>query len=146
MKKRPMRVPHMLNEAYDYTNPVPFSRGTRLDFGPVAVLLISGTASVDEEGRSVHIGDLEGQVKRALSNVTELLKSEEMTWDDVVYTRFYLRDIDRDYQDLSKVRMAFFAEQNLAEYPASCCVEAKICRSELLVELEVIAVRDDSDS
>ena len=46
MKKKPMHAPEVLNEAYQYDKPVPFSRGTRLDIGGVTILLISGTASV----------------------------------------------------------------------------------------------------
>src|SRR3954466_14520158 len=47
----------VLNEAFDYAKPSSFSRGIRLDLGNVTVLLISGTASIDEHGRSIHIGD-----------------------------------------------------------------------------------------
>jgi 2-iminobutanoate/2-iminopropanoate deaminase len=142
MKKKTMHVPHMLNEAYDYDKPVPFSRGMRLDFGKVAVLVISGTASVNEMGVSAHVGDLRAQAMRTYQNITELLKSEAMTWHDVVHTRIFLRDIDRDYESLSKVRFEFFQSQGLKEFPASTCVEARLCRPELLVEIETVAMRE----
>jgi enamine deaminase RidA (YjgF/YER057c/UK114 family) len=137
-----MRVPHMLSEAFDYAKPVPFSRGTRLDFGQVTVLLLSGTASVNEKGESVHLDDLPAQARRAFANITELLKSEGLTWHDVVYTRIYLRDIDRDYHALNEVRFEVFREHGVTEYPASCCVQAHLCRPELLVEIETVAVRE----
>ena len=137
-----MKVPHMLNEAYNYAKPIPFSRGLRMDIGNLVVLMISGTASVNEKGESIHIGDLPSQARRTFDNITELLKSEEMTWHDVVYTRIYLRDIDRDYEALSKVRFEVFKEHGINEYPASCCVEAKLCRPELLVEIETVAIRE----
>src|SRR5512147_1631568 len=53
--RRAIVAPAVLNEAYDYPRPSSFSRGTRLDLGAYTLLLISGTASVDERGASVHI-------------------------------------------------------------------------------------------
>jgi len=38
------------------------------------------------------------------------------------------------------VRNAFYSEQGLDPLPASTCIEARICRPELLVEIEAIAI------
>ncbi len=141
LKKRPIHAPRVLNEAYDYERPVPFSRGTRLDWNGASALLISGTASVDENGATAHVGDLRAQIRRTFLNVSELIAGEGMTWQDVVYTRIYLRDIDRDYDALREERLRFFEEQKVTTYPASCCVEARLCRSDLLVEMEVLVLR-----
>ena len=73
VKKRTMHVPDLLNEAFHYAKPVPFSRGMRLDFGSTTVLLISGTASIDERGQTVHVGDLRAQTRRTFKNLTGLL-------------------------------------------------------------------------
>ena len=54
----------VLNEAYDYSKPSSFSRGLRIDLGGVAILLISGTASIDEYGQTVHAGDFRAQLDR----------------------------------------------------------------------------------
>jgi len=142
MKKKTVHAPSVLNEAYDYDKPVPFSRGMRLDIRGVTILMLSGTASVDEKGRTANIGDLRAQARRMLSNVSELLKAEGFGWGDVVHTRYYLRDIERDYQVLAEERIEFFRQQGIQRYPASACVEAKLCRPELLVEVEVLAVSD----
>ena len=45
------RAPSVLNEAYDYARPSSFSRGLRLDLERLAILLISGTASIGRERR-----------------------------------------------------------------------------------------------
>ena len=58
IRKRAITNHGVLNEAYAYAKPSSFSRGMRIDIGGVAILLISGTASIDEKGRSVHIGRL----------------------------------------------------------------------------------------
>lgn len=135
-----MSAPTVLNEAFEYKKPSSFSRGLRLDLGNTVVLLISGTASIDEHGQSVHIGDFRAQCRRTFRNITELLASEGATWKNIVRTSCYLRDIDRDYAEFNEERTAFYQEQGLDPLPASTGIQAKLCRPELLVEIEAIAM------
>jgi len=128
----------VLDEAHDYGSA--FSRGLRLDFNGVVVLDISGTASIDEHGKSIYIGDFSAQLRRTFDNITALLAAEGATWKDVVRTRCYLRDIDRDYADFNRGRNEFFREQQLNPFPASTGIQAKLCRPELLVEIEAQAM------
>ena len=96
--KRAITNRGVLNEAHSYAKPSLFSRGMRIEIGSVAILLISGTASIDENGKSVHIGDFPAQLRRTFENITGLLTSEGARWHDVVRTTCYLRDIERDYK------------------------------------------------
>lgn len=129
---------NVLNEAPDYKSS--FSRGLRIDLNGLRILLISGTASIDEHGNSVHIGDFRAQLRRTYYNITGLLESEGATWKDIVRTSCYLRDIDRDYAAFNEERTAFFKEQGLDPLPASTGIEAHLCRPELLIEIEAIAM------
>ena len=138
--KRAITNHGVLNEAFAYAKPSSFSRGMRIDIGSVTILLISGTASIDENGVSVHHGNFRAQMRRTLSNITGLLASEGCTWHDVVRTTCYLRDIDRDYDVFNAERTAFFKEQGLDPLPASTGIEAHLCRPELLIEIEAIAM------
>ncbi len=140
MEKRQISNPQVLNEAYDYAKPSSFSRGLRLDVGPLVVLLISGTASIDENGNSVHIGDFRAQQQRTYQNITGLLTAEGATWKDVVRTTCYLRDIERDYDAFNEERTRFYTTQGLDPLPASTGIQAILCRPELLIEIEAIAV------
>jgi 2-iminobutanoate/2-iminopropanoate deaminase len=140
VEKRSVHVPQVLSEAYNYTRPSSFSRALALDLNGYKVLLISGTASVDENGRSTHVGDFRAQLWRTYRNITNLLKAENMTWHDVVRTSCYLRDIERDYKDFNEIRTMFFQWLNLDPLPASTGIQARICREDLLVEIEAIAV------
>jgi 2-iminobutanoate/2-iminopropanoate deaminase len=140
IEKRAITNLGVLNEAYDYAKPSSFSRGMRIDIGNVAILLISGTASIDGEGVSLHVGDFKAQMRRTYKNITALLAAEGATWHDIVRTTCYLRDIDRDYAEFNEERTAFFKEQGLDPLPASTGIEAKLCRPELLVEMEAIAM------
>ena len=74
--KRAMSAPEVLNEAYDYAKPSSFSRGMRVELPGATLLLLSGTASVDEEGRTVHPGDFAAQCLRTYRNLTRLLAAE----------------------------------------------------------------------
>ena len=140
IEKRAITNLKTLNEAYAYAKPSSFSRGMRIDLNGLTILLISGTASIDESGKSVHIGDFCAQMRRTYQNITRLLESEGCTWHDIVRTSCYLRDIDRDYEAFNEERTAFFKEQGLDPLPASTGIEAKLCRPELLVEIEAIAM------
>jgi enamine deaminase RidA (YjgF/YER057c/UK114 family) len=140
VEKRAISAPRVLNEAYHYARPSSFSRALRIDLNGLAILLISGTASVDENGESVHIGDFRAQVRRTYKNITELLEAAGATWKDVVRTTCYLRDIERDYAAFNEERTAFFEEEELDPLPASTGIQAILCRPELLVEMEAIAM------
>jgi 2-iminobutanoate/2-iminopropanoate deaminase len=140
IEKKRVTNPNALNEAYHYTRPSSFSRGLRLDFGNVAVLLISGTASIGANGETLHVGDFRAQCQRTFQNITDLLASEGATWHDIVRTTCYLRDIDRDYAAFNEERTAFYETQELDPLPASTGIQAKLCRPELLVEIEAIAI------
>lgn len=130
----------VLNEAFSYTKPSSFSRGLRLELGNFVLLLISGTASIDEHGQTVHVGDFRAQLRRTYHNITGLLAAEGATWKDIVRTTCYLRDIERDYEVFNEERTRFFAEQELDPLPASTGIQAILCRPELLVEIEAIAI------
>jgi 2-iminobutanoate/2-iminopropanoate deaminase len=140
IEKRAITNQGVLNEAYSYAKPSSFSRGMRIDLNGVTFLFISGTASIDEHGNSVHIGDFRAQMRRALANIAGLLESEGCTWRDIVRTTCYLRDIERDYDAFNEERTAFYEEQGLDPLPASTGIQAILCRPELLVEIEAIAM------
>lgn len=136
--KRAMTNHSTLNEAYDYGSA--FSRGMRIDLNGVTILLISGTASIDEHGHTVHVGDFRAQLKRTFENISKLLAAEGATWHDIVRTTCYLRDIERDYQAFNEERNAFYKLQGLDPLPASTGIQAILCRPDLLIEIEAIAM------
>jgi 2-iminobutanoate/2-iminopropanoate deaminase len=136
--KRAITNHDALNEAYAYGSA--FSRGMRIDLNGLTILLISGTASIDETGQTVHVGDLRAQLRRTYDNITKLLASEGATWHDIVRTTCYLRDIERDYTAFNEERTRFYQDQHLDPFPASTGIQAILCRPDLLVEIEAIAM------
>jgi enamine deaminase RidA (YjgF/YER057c/UK114 family) len=138
VEKRAITNRNVLNEAYSYGSA--FARGMRIDLNGLVILLISGTASIDEYGNTVHVGDLRAQTRRTYDNITGLLASEGATWKDIVRTTCYLRDIERDYKAFNEERTAFYREQGLDPLPASTGIQAILCRPDLLIEIEAIAM------
>ena len=142
VRKKAVSAPQVLNEAYNYQRPSSFSRAMRLDIKGITILLISGTASVDENGRTAHVGDFRAQTRRAYRNITCLLEAEGASWKDIVRTTCYLRDIERDYAAFNEVRTQFFKEQGLNPLPASTGIQAILCWPDLLIEMEAMAIFD----
>jgi 2-iminobutanoate/2-iminopropanoate deaminase len=140
VEKRAVTALEVLNEAYCYARPSSFSRGLRIEIGGIVILLISGTASIDEHGATVHVGDFRAQCRRTFRNIEGLLESEGATWKDIVRTSCYLRDIERDYAAFNEERTAFYGQQGLDPLPASTGIQAILCRPELLIEIEAIAI------
>lgn len=138
VRKRIVTAPKVLNEASEYGSAFP--RGLRVDFpNGISHLLLSGTASVGAEGQTLYPGEFRAQCWRTYRNLTELLASERASWHDVVRTTCYLRDIERDYAEFNAVRNEFFHALGLDPFPASTGIQARICRSDLLVEIELLA-------
>ncbi len=121
-----------LNEADEYGSA--FSRGMKVVLPEKTVLYISGTASVDELGATVHLDDVHKQVERMLLNVRELLRPHNSTFADVVQVITYLK-----YAEYLPVFLEIWKQWGLAGLP-NTFVEAGVCRPDLLCELEAIAI------
>lgn len=126
--------------ALDYLNPtyeygVTFERGTCVEYGDRAEIYISGTASIDNKGNVLYIGDIEKQTSRMLENVTALLKEANSGFQDVAQIIVYLRDIN-DYQIVSRI----FSER-FPDIPRVITL-APVCRPTWLIEMECIAIAE----
>ena len=122
-----------LNRTSEYG--VTFERGTLLQFGDRNHALISGTASINNKGEVVHVGDVEKQTFRMWENVEALLAEAGMTMDDAAQLIVYLRDT-ADYETVSRL----FREK----YPdiPTVFTLAPVCRPAWLIEMECIAIRE----
>jgi enamine deaminase RidA (YjgF/YER057c/UK114 family) len=122
-----------MNEAPSYGSD--FSRGLRVDLERRAVLYLSGTASIDGEGRVAHPGDPERQARRMILNVEQLLAGQGASLRDVAQAVTYLKSAaDRDTV-LAACRDAGLP----ASIPHTLCVAA-ICRPDWLCEMEAMAI------
>ena len=139
--RRAIHASDVLNDAPAYQLAASFSRGLCVTLPAGArLLLFSGTASVGSHGETLYPGDFEAQCWRTYRNLTRLLESEGATWHDIVRTSCYLRDIERDYDTFNRIRTEFFTALGLDPLPASTGIQARLCRSDLLIEIEAMAL------
>jgi enamine deaminase RidA (YjgF/YER057c/UK114 family) len=121
-----------LNEAWSYG--VDFSRGLRFADANKVTLYVSGTASIDEAGRTVHPGNFEAQVDRMLDNIASLLAQQGATFGNLVSGVTYLRNPSD-----APVLRSRCHQRGFDGFPCAL-VKASLCRPELLCETEVVAM------
>lgn len=129
--------------AYDHLSPtalygVTFERGTAVTYGDRKHVLISGTASIDKEGKVLHTDKPQQQAERMLENVDALLQEAGSGFEDIVYSIVYLRDA-ADYPCVRKVL------QSRCPSLDPIYVLAPVCRPAWLVEMECMAISGNGD-
>ena len=121
-----------LNEAWIYGSD--FSRGLRVVEANKLALYVSGTASIDDAGRTVHVGNFEAQADRMLGNIASLLAEHGARFENVTSGVTYLKNRG----DASALR-SLCRKRGFDGFPC-VLVEAALCRPELLCESEVVAI------
>jgi enamine deaminase RidA (YjgF/YER057c/UK114 family) len=112
-----------------------FSRALEVDMPDRRFLIVSGTASIDADGKSVHPGDVNGQIALTLDVVRAVLESRGMQYSDCCRAVAYFKRP----QDAPRLNR-FLGEYDI---PAGRLIAARneICRDDLLFEVEVDAVK-----
>lgn len=126
-------APNHLNPTYEYG--VTFERGTVVEFGDRAHAYISGTASINNKGEVVHVGDIEAQTYRMMENVKVLLEEGKFKEDDIAQIIVYLRDLC-DYDCVKSI-----ISKHYPTIPQIYTL-APVCRPEWLIEMECIAIKE----
>lgn len=121
------------NPAPDYKSS--FSRAVELEYPTHRSLLISGTASIAPDGKTVHQGNTEQQIRLTMDVVKAILESRGMGWGDLFRGIAYFKDMN----DLPLYRR-IAAELDIPPFPLAVS-HADVCRSDLLFEIEADAVR-----
>ena len=132
-QQRYLYAPTHLNPTYEYG--VTFERGTVMEYGDRAHVFISGTASINNKGEVVHVGDIVKQTERMWENVSTLLEEGGAAFDDVMQIIVYLRDIC----DYPVVKAMF--DRKFPDTPHVITL-APVCRPTWLIEMECIAVTE----
>jgi enamine deaminase RidA (YjgF/YER057c/UK114 family) len=120
------------NEAPEYGSA--FARGMALTVGGYRYLFISGTASIDDCGATVHVGDFEAQTRQTLDAIAALLDGAGASLADVRQATAFLKD-PGDLRSFERIAQ----QAGLDRVPPVVTV-ADVCRDELLVEIDATAV------
>jgi enamine deaminase RidA (YjgF/YER057c/UK114 family) len=112
-----------------------FSRGVAVESPGRKQVFVSGTASIDHEGRTTHRGDAEKQIATTFEVVDAILRNEGLTYADTTRAIAYFRDPS----DLA-LWETLCREKGIAPLPC-VAVGSFVCRDDLLFELELDAER-----
>lgn len=98
-------------------------------------VFISGQIPVNPATGEIPEG-IEAQAAQSMANIKAILAEAGLTMDNVVKTTVFLADMSL-FADMNKV----YAENFTAPYPARSAVAVKELPKQVLVEIEVIALR-----
>lgn len=107
-----------------------FSRATEAITPAAKTVFVSGTASIDINGRTTNVGNPLGQIKDTIENVHAVLRDMHCTDNDVVQAIAYCKT--------AEVRKVFEEYKSRLSWPWITVV-CDICRPELLFEVEITA-------
>ncbi len=110
-----------------------FSRGMALEIEGERTVHISGTASINAAGATVHVGDAEGQSLETLMSIATILDTQGGGLQDITQATLICKDRSA-WEAWSRVT-------RLLQVPAfpRICVLGDVCRPDLLVEMEAVA-------
>jgi enamine deaminase RidA (YjgF/YER057c/UK114 family) len=95
---------------------------------------VSGTASIESSGASSHLGDSVGQARQTLRSVEAVLAEWGAGWPHVVQATCFCKNPPAAEALSAALRRLGDAR------PPAVFMRADVCRPELLVEIEAIAV------
>jgi 2-iminobutanoate/2-iminopropanoate deaminase len=116
----------------DYEKDFGYSQAVLID----KTLYVSGSVSVDANGRLVAAGDMAGQMRAAYANIRRTLAAHGADFDEVVKETIYTTDMDALLKS-SDVRLEYYDKERL---PTVSWVQVqRLVDPGFLVEIEVVA-------
>jgi enamine deaminase RidA (YjgF/YER057c/UK114 family) len=112
-----------------------FSRAVELGSPTHRNLLISGTASIAPDGKTVHQDKPEKQIRFTMDVVKAILESRRMNWNDLFRGIAYFKDMA-----CLPIYQRVASELNIPRFPLAVS-HADVCRHDLFFEIEVDAVQ-----
>jgi enamine deaminase RidA (YjgF/YER057c/UK114 family) len=110
-----------------------FSRGALIQAPEVSLIEVSGTAAIDQQGRSQFLGDIRGQISCTLDRIETILGQAGAGLRDVIAATVFVKS-----PEYVPVFWEMAKDRGLEEFPAVCIV-ADVCREELLFEIDAEA-------
>jgi enamine deaminase RidA (YjgF/YER057c/UK114 family) len=104
------------------------------------ILAISGCVATDENHHTVHVGNLEAQIRYIYKMVKGILEKAGGSFDDVIKTVDYITpQALPDYPKTAQIRREYFKDN----YPAATgIVVHSLLRPDWLIEIDFLAVLD----
>ncbi len=124
--------PWKWQDQYGFSQAIEVTNGNR-------VLYCAGQASVDDQGKPVHVGDMRKQIEQAFQNLETVLKASGYGLANLVRLNYYTTDVDAvlGAADVFGSRLAAAG----AQPPGALLGVAKLAFPGLMVEIEATAVK-----
>jgi enamine deaminase RidA (YjgF/YER057c/UK114 family) len=111
-----------------------FSRGALLKRADSSLFHLSGTAAIDERGKSLFPGDIRSQITCTLDKVERLLAQIGASLGQVSAATVFVK-----LPEYAAIFQEIAVERGIDGFPAVCVV-ADVCRDELLFEIDAEAL------
>jgi enamine deaminase RidA (YjgF/YER057c/UK114 family) len=128
----PIRCSPRQDQSFNYGSA--FSRGMSIGLEGHRTIHISGTASINTAGVSTHIGDAECQSLETLMSIAAILEQQGGSLRNITSATLFCKD-QSAWEAWNRVSRLL----QLPVFP-KVCVLADVCRHNLLVEMEAVAV------
>ena len=113
----------------------PYSQGISIG----ELVFVSGQIPVDPTTDSVVVGGIKEQTAQALINLGAVLNASRLSYQDVVKTTVYMKDLSA-FAEMNEVYGRIFS----APHPARATIQAAALPKGALIEIEAIAVKRNS--
>jgi enamine deaminase RidA (YjgF/YER057c/UK114 family) len=122
---------------WDWSLKLGYNQAEIID-GPSRQLICAGQTSVDGEGAPQHIGDMRGQIGRAVDNLEAVLAGANMDLSNIVRLGVYATDVDEALKNFDLMGMRFGPFQ--CAPPMTLLGVTRLAIPGLLFEIEATAM------
>jgi enamine deaminase RidA (YjgF/YER057c/UK114 family) len=106
--------------------------------GPMKLVFVAGQTPSDQDYKPVAPGDYRAQLIKVMENLDVQLKAAGATWDDVVYRRIFVLDVDKYLvaaRDPSIPKFGSFDRP-----PSTLIGVTRLSNPEFLIEIDLLAI------
>ncbi len=125
---------HKIIQSNDAPDPIgPYSQAVFIN----DMLFTSGQIALDPRSGKLMLNTIVEETKQVMDNLKAVLKSADMTFDNVIKSTIYITDME-DFGVINKVYGAYFKDSNA---PARETVQVAKLPKNVHIEISVIASR-----
>jgi enamine deaminase RidA (YjgF/YER057c/UK114 family) len=110
--------------------------------GPMKLIFIAGQTPSDENYKPVARGDYRAQYLKTMENLDIQLKAAGATWDDVVFRRMFVLDVDKFVQTLQDPKLPKFFNDDKPP-PSTMIGVTRLSNPDFLIEIDLMAVTNE---
>ena len=98
------------------------------------VVYVSGVVPMDQDGKTVSVGDCAAQTRHVLETIKTLVEAAGGTMADVAFNHVFLSDLE-NYAAMNAVYREYFPK----DPPARYCIRTDLVRPDFLIEIASVA-------